>query len=153
MVSANDPAVNALAREGGLARARALTPEERREAARKAANARWDRHKADGKQEVSASLVSHIDKEDTYFSHVEIDAYREIWAKVQNHKISATCPCDRCIDSVMTEMRRRYLGVLTKIDTGEKLDKGEAVLFQLFTGCKANRWTRVYRQACKEATR
>lgn len=175
MATENDPAVNAMAREGGLARARALTPAERSEAARKAANARWDRYNAGRHRPVSElapvsneadDLISSVEmlayrlsppsssprSRDT-INKVEMDAYAEIWTKAQNHEISATCPCDECVDSVMVEIRKRYLELLTRIDRGEKLDKGEGVLFQLLTGGKANRWTRVYRQACKAAKR
>ena len=46
-----------------------------------------------------------------------------------------------------------YLLVLAKVDKGEKLNKGENALFKLLTGGKADRWTRVYRQECKEVKR
>jgi hypothetical protein len=152
-----DPAVNALAREGGLARARTLTPEERREIAKKAAQTRWERYRdAQSESGISVASVSHmlaVENDDSieYISNVEIDAYAEIRKKVRNHTISPTCPCDECVDSVIEQIRGRYLKVLAKIDRGEKLDKDEGSFFRLLTGEKANRWTRVFRQECKES--
>ena len=43
---AKNPAAVALGRRGGKARVRNMTPEQRTESARKAAQARWEREKA-----------------------------------------------------------------------------------------------------------
>jgi hypothetical protein len=153
MATKKDPAVNAMARLGGVTRARNLTPEERSEIARNAVNARWDRYHGEGMRSITSHLSRGSRDEAITIRAVEEDAYQEIWRKVQNHEISATCPCDECVDSVMENIRSRYLEALAKIDKGEKLDKGEGALFQLLTGAKANRWTRVYRQACKVAVK
>ena len=151
MVKKKDSAINALAREGGLARARTLTPEERREIAKKAAEARWDRYYK-GKERTS-SIVRHLeivnDDSPKLTNRVESDAYEEIWRKVQSHTISAACPCDECVDAVLAEVRKRYLMTLAKIDGGEKLEKEEVTLFHFLTGEKANRWTRIYREQCR----
>ena len=147
-----NPAVHALAQEGGLARARALTPEQRREIAKKAAQARWGSPDKAGNITYSHMMAADGDGATRAVQHqVEIDAFEEIWKKVRSHTISATCPCDECVDSVMAEIRTQYVKVLAKIDKGEKLDKREGIIFRLLTRGKANRWTRIYRQICRLA--
>ena len=156
MANKKNPAVNALAREGGLARARTLTPEERREIAKKAATARWDRY-YEGKFAEGGSVTFYLrsaleeakDGSSVFESQVEIDAYEQVWRKVQSHTISATCPCDECVDAVLAEVRKRYLTMLAKIDRGEKLEKDESAFFRWLIGEKANRWTRIYREQCR----
>jgi hypothetical protein len=150
-----DPAVNALAREGGLARARTLTPEQRKQIAQKAANARWarDREVHDGVSMTHFNLVSKLERRNDssvqIVSDVEMSAYDQIWKRVQSHTINSTCPCDECVDAVVASVRDRYLTVLAKIDREEKLEKEEVALFRFLTGEKATRWTRIYREQCK----
>jgi len=144
--------VNALAREGGLARARALTPEQRSEIARKAAQARWDRivtPEGTVVHRVTSFLMQDVSDESRMLRQTEMDAMDEIWRKVQDHTKSTSCPCDDCVDSVITETRNRYVSILAKIDNEEKLDKDEALFFRLMIGSKPNRWTRVYRNECR----
>lgn len=142
--------VNALAREGGIARARALTPEQRSEIARQAAHARWDRIRSSNGDIVRTITNYLVDNDDSrILRRTESDAFAEIWQKVQDHTKSAACPCDDCVNVVIGEARNRYVSILAKIDNDEKLDKEEAVFFRLLTGSKADRWTRVYREECR----
>jgi len=143
--------VNALAREGGIARARALTPQQRSEIARQAAHARWDRidtSKGDIVRTISSYAI-HNNDDSRIMRQTESDAMTEIWRKVQDHTESAGCPCDDCLDAVISEARSRFVSILTKIDNDAKLDKEEVLLFRLLTGTKPNRWTRVYREECR----
>jgi hypothetical protein len=140
--------VNALAREGGLARARTLTPEQRSEIARKAAISRWDRRTD---RELTRSVVSYLktDHEGAFIKQTEIDALDEVSESIRKHQISTNCPCDECIDSVIDNIRDQYMAALAKIDAGQKLDKDEDALFKLLIGKKANRWTQRYREECR----
>lgn len=145
--------INVLAREGGFARARTLTPEQRSEIARTAAQARWDRRDqiaiAEGRS-VTRSLTSALMAEpDRYARQTELDALDEIRKKVEDHSQSPSCPCDGCMQIVLANAQRRYSSILAKIDNGEKLEESEALFFRLLTGSKANRWTRVYREECR----
>jgi hypothetical protein len=151
MGTEDDPEVSALARKGGLARARALTPEARREIAKKAANARWDIEFRDAGGRTVGIECKRGGPEAAFLSRVEEDVYEEIWKKALSHSIHENCSCDECLETVLTNLRNKYLNVLAKIDNRERLDLEEGALFKLLTGSKADRWTRVYRQACKEA--
>ena len=139
--------VSALARRGGLARARTLTPKERSEIARKAAQARWDR------VERSQHTVVHQLTQDTeapdFMRQVDLDIEAQIWERVRNHKVSATCPCDQCVPAVLKEVERKYRALLAKVDAKQRLSKEENLFFRLLTGAKADRWTRAYREQCK----
>ena len=154
MPEENDPAVNALARQGGIARARTLTPEERRESAKKAANVRWERYRMEQGAIVSHLAIRHTTDEmvDDSFNNVEMLALKEVMERVHDHRVSGTCPCNDCVDAVVAQFRQRYLTILSKIDTAEPLDKDERMLFRMLTGEKANRWTRIYRQERKDIT-
>jgi hypothetical protein len=140
-------AVNVLAREGGLARARTLTPEQRSKIAQNAAHARWAR---DARSEVM--LVSHMlaSPSADEVRQTELDAFGAIWSRVQNHTTASTCPCDECVASVIAAVRNRYLAILGKIDRNERLDKDEKELFRRLVGEKPDRWTRIYREECKK---
>ena len=150
-----DSAVNAFARKGGLARARTLTPEQRKQIAEKAANARWarDREVLEGVSMTHFRLVSKLEPRNDSFPpvvrDVEMSAYDEIWKKVQSHTVNSACPCDECVDAVVAKARDRYRTVLAKIDREEKLEKEDAALFRFLTGEKATRWTRIYREQCR----
>ncbi len=142
MPEKKDSSVHALARQGGIARARTLTPEERRESAKKAANARWDRYR-EQRDTINVPII------DDSFNSVEMDAFKDVMKRVQSHAVNATCPCDDCVDTVVADVRKRYLAILTKIDAAEPLEKDEGLLFRMLTGEKANRWTRIFRQERK----
>ncbi len=78
-----------------------------------------------------------------------MDAFKDVMKRVQSHAVNATCPCDDCVDTVVADVRKRYLAILTKIDAAEPLEKDEGLLFRMLTGEKANRWTRIFRQERK----
>lgn len=108
MARDNDEIVSALAREGGYARARKLTPEERKESARKAAKTRWAKYRRD-------QGLAAVDE-------IEITHYR---LTPKSHPPIAECPCDSCVDFVMARTRQRYLAVLDKIRRMEALTEEE----------------------------
>lgn len=152
MPGEKDSIVNALARQGGFARARTLTPEERRESAKKAANARWERYREEtGGFHTLTAYCEPSDVADRIIRQVDMDAFNEVMGRVQQHSVSAACPCDDCVDAVVGELRQRYLAILAKIDAAEPLGKDERLLFKILTGERADRWTRVYRQERKSS--
>lgn len=149
-----DLLVSALAREGGIARARALTPEQRRDSARKAANTRWARYRDENGMQVA--MQSRSEREE--LTHVrsgdiELDAIEQISFRVQNHTTTPQCPCDRCVDAVIEKARGKYLKLLAMIDEGEKLNKAESAFFQMLTGTRPDRWTKVYRAECRKRSK
>jgi hypothetical protein len=141
-----DRDVKALARAGGIARARALTPEERRASAQKAARARWESRSIEGVTMSHFSLQADEGVTDFSLNRVEVETLEMIAEKAATHIVSPNCPCDTCVDSVMQEMRTRYTAVLQKIDADARLDKEELTIFRLFIGEKPNRWTKIYRK-------
>jgi hypothetical protein len=155
MPEKKDSMVHALARQGGIARARILTPEERRESAKKAANARWERYREERGTVIAECAADGVRVQivDGSFNNVEMEAFKDVMERVHSHRVSATCSCDDCVDAVVAQIRKRYLTVLAKIDAAEPLDKDEGLLFRMLTGEKANRWTRIYRQERKDITR
>ena len=144
--------VSALAREGGLARARNLTPEERRESARKAVNARWERHRIaqESAHGIATSHLAAIDcgeqiRQDDSVNPTEARTFETQWRRSLEHHVSSICPCDECIDAVVQKFREDYGLLLAKIDSQSLLEKSDVNLFKSLMGNKPNRWTRVYR--------
>jgi hypothetical protein len=63
--------VHALARQGGIARARTHTPEERRASAKKAANARWGRYREERGTVVAECVADGV-------GVVEMEAFKDV---------------------------------------------------------------------------
>jgi hypothetical protein len=115
MSKENDRTVSALAREGGLARARSMTPEARQESARKAVKARWAKYRRE----------NGLDSDGLELSEIQLARYRLIQKPLKSHRPGAGCSCGACVDFLMERVRRRYLTVLEKIRTNQILDTGE----------------------------